>query len=113
MNHLIFKQKIMIDSTVQEITCRFIANKLQIQLSNGISQNVELTDLKNILYHIDYESVLPYTLPIKLIQDHKTFIQYLVFPFITVKNNQIEIWPQSPGLLSSNEEQQLIWLYHI
>jgi hypothetical protein len=71
----------------------------------------------------EYHSVLPYSIPVKCISDFKTFIQYLVIPFVGIVSSEgqpkIHFWERAAGLLNETMaftflgRQTPVNLYHL
>ncbi|CAK75172.1 unnamed protein product (macronuclear) [Paramecium tetraurelia] len=84
--------------------------KLSAKINDKIlNEFIEISQLQDFLQYTQYIHTLPY--PIKYLNNFKTFIQYLIVPFVQIVSEQnetkIAIWPQPQGLLL---EQQIIFL---
>ncbi|CAD8053285.1 unnamed protein product [Paramecium sonneborni] len=84
--------------------------KLSAKINDKIlNEFIEISQMQDFLQYTQYIHTLPY--PIKYLNNFKTFIQYLIVPFVQIVTEQnetkIAIWPQPQGLL---QEQQIIFL---
>ncbi|CAD8133093.1 unnamed protein product [Paramecium octaurelia] len=84
--------------------------KLSAKINDKIlNEFIEISQLQDFLQYTQYIHTLPY--PIKYLNNFKTFIQYLIVPFVQIVSEQnetkIAIWPQPQGLLL---EQQILFL---
>ncbi|CAD8061236.1 unnamed protein product [Paramecium sonneborni] len=102
----IFKQ----DGILIEVQLLQQTLKLSAKINDKIlNEFIEISQFQDFLQYTQYIHTLPY--PIKYLNNFKTFIQYLIVPFVQIVTEQnetkIAIWPQPQGLL---QEQQIIFL---
>ncbi|CAD8047199.1 unnamed protein product [Paramecium sonneborni] len=114
-------KKALIDNVLYEISCGVVQKnkELSIKISLNTKQEhstakieyVEMSIIKDLIQFIDYKNVLPYTQQLKCITTFKQFIQYLIIPFISIKEDEgeqkISIYAQPQSLLNDGDKIQL------